>query len=398
MPPSCAAASARHKGGIIVKVSVIVPVYNMEKYLGQCMDSLQGQTISDYEIICVDDGSTDSSLAMLREREKADNRVRVYTQKNSYAGVARNNGIAHATGEYLCFLDSDDFYEKDMLERMYDQAVRADADLCACLGDLYHNDTGAFSPFQTLNLHLTPKREAFRARDMSRQAFRVMSSAPSNKMIRRSLIDQYGLRFQSIRNVEDLCFIDLCVALAKRITVVDGKVLYHYRVNQTTNLQSVVYKHPLCCVEAMTALKEGLKAHGLYPAMKPGYDNLAAYELERYAVKLSQHPESFQQLHDWYHADGRQIYDISLKNLDAGTLSNLMMTFEGVTYDMSSEAVRERLIANRQKYGALYEGHKAERAQFLRRRLVALEGFPKGTLRWLGLIGSDLTKKLKNRA
>ena len=98
----------------MVKVSVIIPVYNVEPYLKQCMDSVVGQTLKDIEIICVDDGSTDNSLDILREYAAEDSRIQIIEQKNAGAGAARNNGMRYATGKYLSFLDSDDFFERNI--------------------------------------------------------------------------------------------------------------------------------------------------------------------------------------------------------------------------------------------------------------------------------------------
>lgn len=95
------------------KVSVIIPVYNTEKYLRECLDSVVNQTLKDIEIICVDDGSTDGSLEILREYEAKDGRVRVLTQPNSGSGPARNNGIISARGEFVAFMDADDYYPED---------------------------------------------------------------------------------------------------------------------------------------------------------------------------------------------------------------------------------------------------------------------------------------------
>ena len=117
------------------KVSVILPVYNVEKYLKQCMDSIVNQTLKDIEIICVDDGSTDASLSILKEYEKEDDRVKVICQQNAGAGAARNNGLSIATGEYLSFLDSDDFFSLDMLEKSYAEAKKEDADLIVFRSD-----------------------------------------------------------------------------------------------------------------------------------------------------------------------------------------------------------------------------------------------------------------------
>ena len=112
----------------MVKVSVIIPVYNVEPYLKQCMDSVVGQTLKDIEIICVDDGSTDGSLDILKEYATEDSRIQIIEQKNAGAGAARNNGMRHATGKYLSFLDSDDFFEPRMLEKAYDLAEKDQAD------------------------------------------------------------------------------------------------------------------------------------------------------------------------------------------------------------------------------------------------------------------------------
>ena len=91
-----------------IKVTVIMPVYNAAEYLRESLDCLTKQTLQDIEIICVDDGSTDESLCILEEYSKKDNRFMVLSQKNLHAGVARNNGIDHASGEYMIFLDADD--------------------------------------------------------------------------------------------------------------------------------------------------------------------------------------------------------------------------------------------------------------------------------------------------
>ena len=101
------------------KISVIMPVYNGEKYLNQCLDSVIGQSLQDIEIICVNDGSTDSSPDILRSYAAKDPRVKVFDQPNLNAGAARNLGMKYATGEYYSFLDADDFFDPQMLELAY---------------------------------------------------------------------------------------------------------------------------------------------------------------------------------------------------------------------------------------------------------------------------------------
>lgn len=99
------------------KVSVIIPVFNIAEYLPQCLESLLQQTLGDFEIITVDDGSSDSSLDILMSYAKQDNRITVIAQNNNFAGVARNAGLTIASGKYVIFLDGDDFFENNLLEK-----------------------------------------------------------------------------------------------------------------------------------------------------------------------------------------------------------------------------------------------------------------------------------------
>ena len=111
-------------------ISIIVPVYNAELFLERCLGSLLGQTLKDIEIICIDDKSSDGSLKILREYEKKDSRIKVVAQeKNSGVAVARNTGLAVAAGEYIGFVDSDDFVVLDFYEKLYDRATSTDADI-----------------------------------------------------------------------------------------------------------------------------------------------------------------------------------------------------------------------------------------------------------------------------
>ena len=100
----------------MIKISVIIPVYNAEKYMRECLDSVIGQALQDIEIICVDDGSTDSSLSVLQKYAAKDTRLKIVAQANQGAAAARNVGMAVAQGEYLAFLDSDDLYCSEALQ------------------------------------------------------------------------------------------------------------------------------------------------------------------------------------------------------------------------------------------------------------------------------------------
>lgn len=114
-----------------MKVSVIIPVYNTENYLAKCLNSLTKQTLEDIEIICINDGSTDNSLGILNDFAKKDSRIKVLSQKNLKQGAARNNGLKIAQGEFVTFVDSDDWVDSDYLEKLYNAAVNNNVNMAA---------------------------------------------------------------------------------------------------------------------------------------------------------------------------------------------------------------------------------------------------------------------------
>ena len=114
------------------KVSVIIPVYNVEKYLSECLDSVVNQTLKDIEIICVNDGSPDGSAAILEEYAQKDNRIKVITQENRGLSEARNSGLKIASGEYIAFLDSDDYIDLKFFEQLYKRGIESNSDVVVC--------------------------------------------------------------------------------------------------------------------------------------------------------------------------------------------------------------------------------------------------------------------------
>ena len=113
----------------MIKVSVIIPVYNVEEYLGECLDSIINQTLNDIEIICINDGSTDNSLDVLEEYEKRDSRIRIFSQENAGLSIARNNGLSKSNGKYIYFMDSDDILKESALEELYELSEDKNLDL-----------------------------------------------------------------------------------------------------------------------------------------------------------------------------------------------------------------------------------------------------------------------------
>lgn len=129
-----------------IKVTVIIPVYNCEKYIRECIESLINQTLKECEFIFVNDGSSDKSKEIIEEYAKKDNRIKLINQKNSGVSVARNTGLKHAIGEYIGFVDSDDYIDKYYYEKLYNVAVKNNCDIVMC--DWQNENSSLYLPFE----------------------------------------------------------------------------------------------------------------------------------------------------------------------------------------------------------------------------------------------------------
>lgn len=262
-----------------VKVSVIMPVYNAERYLEECLDSVLGQTLQDIEVICVDDGSTDRSLDMLRRYERQDPRMKVIQQQNLYAGVARNRGLEVATGTYVMFLDSDDFFRADMLEQVYRKGVEQDADVVLFGGRIYHTQKGTYQAApRYLRREVVKPYPVWNRDDIPEQLLTVTTPAPWTKAFRREFVSQKGLRFQPLPNSNDAYFVISALALAQRITWLDEDFVNH-RVGQTGDIQSHKAEHPCCFIQAYQAIYETMVEHGVFQQLKKSYCTLFFSEI-----------------------------------------------------------------------------------------------------------------------
>lgn len=253
------------------KVSVIMPVYNSEKYLPVALDSVLAQTLKDIEIICVDDGSTDSSVEILREYQKKDDRLTVLCQKNSFAGVARNYGMSVATGEYLSFLDSDDYFEPEMLGKAYKKAKQTEAEIVVfggkCFTDVVEN-AFYFSSFMNKN-YLEEGREI---PDSGR--FLFTNPAPWNKLFLHKFVKENNLQYRACKRANDLFFVMLALAKAKKIETLDEELIC-YRRGNSSSLQGTNNETPELFAEELLALQQELKKANLYEKYKDSFVDLA---------------------------------------------------------------------------------------------------------------------------
>lgn len=259
------------------KISVIVTIYNVEKYLRQCLNSIIGQTLREIEILCVDDGSTDSSPQILEEYAAKDERIKIFHQKNAGAGAARNLGLKYATGKYLSFLDSDDFFELNMLEKAYMQAEKYAADMVVFRSDQYLTEKEEYNPMLwSLRIQEVPPYAPFNHRQMTDNIFKVFVGWAWDKLFLKSFIDDYQLFFQEQRTSNDLLFVFSAVALAKKIAVLN-EVLAHQRRDAKDSLSKTREKSWGCFYEALTALRDRLKQERLYQELERDFINYALH-------------------------------------------------------------------------------------------------------------------------
>lgn len=204
-------------------ISVIVPVYNREEYIFQCLDSICQQTLCNIEIICVNDGSTDNSEAIIQKFCKKDPRVHLVNQANSGPSTARKNGIRHASGKYIGFVDSDDYIDKDFFLNLYTTALQKDADIVV---------TSAFFAFDGKKLH---KKKSFidvsttSLSTESRGRLFLYTASLCNKIYKKSLIEKVlKYYFSNETFAEDNPFTIFLTIFAKNIFIINSSQ-YFYR-------------------------------------------------------------------------------------------------------------------------------------------------------------------------
>lgn len=205
------------------KVSVVVPIYNVEKYLNRCLQSIINQSYKNIEIILVNDGSTDNSLQIAEEEEKNDSRIKIITQKNQGLSMARNTGIQHATGEYICFVDSDDFVHKDYVKCLIENLEENDSDISVC-DYLYINEKDETWSKKNKVEKIFSNLEAINDLLVGNQETEVMAW---NKLYKLSLFKENNIFFPKGKLHEDNFTTYKLYYYAKKISLIPDK-LYFY--------------------------------------------------------------------------------------------------------------------------------------------------------------------------
>ncbi len=214
-------------------LSVIIPVYNVENYLNECLDSVTSQTLEDMEIICIDDGSTDNSPYILKEYQKKDSRIKIITKENEGQATARNLGIEEAQGEYIAFVDSDDFIEPTMFEKLYTKSKDNNLDIAMCKIATYDNQTEEIKDnvwYYMLGVFRDFDKDIFNHKD-TREFTCHIAVTPYNKIYKTTLLKENNILFPEGLIFEDEKFFYDTYLRAKRVSIVD-EFLYYYRINR----------------------------------------------------------------------------------------------------------------------------------------------------------------------
>lgn len=255
-----------------VKISIVVAVYNLEKYLPRCLDALVNQTMQDIEILCVDDGSTDSAPQIIEEYQKRyPEKIKVFHKENGGEFTTRNYGLEKAQGEYVTFVDTDDYVEPNWAEKLYNAAKENDADLAVCgfeRIDLATNKVVAtnMTNFGNTVKEINPKDDYLL----------FINPAPWNKVYKREKIKD--LRFLPFRGFNDTMFLASCYTRINKITFVPD-VLYHYYLRYDSQIHTVNEQDIKNLKKYLLEVKDLYTKSGKYEEMKYILDTFAFLHL-----------------------------------------------------------------------------------------------------------------------
>ena len=245
-----------------IAVSVVVPVYNASRYLNQCIDSLINQSLKDVEFIFVDDGSTDNSIDIIKQYQEKDDRIFLLQQENLYAGVARNNGMEKATGKYIIFLDSDDFFDLNMLRDAYICAEKHQVEIVLWGYRLFSDSLQENKKMKLIRDYHYPKG-IFSAEDLGDNKNYLCYDVPWNKLFLREFVDFHHLRFEAVKKSNDTYFTHMAMALASKLYYIDKKYV-NYRTDNPSSLQGMRNTDRRCFIDRCVSIKKGLTETGKY--------------------------------------------------------------------------------------------------------------------------------------
>ena len=329
-------------------ISIIMPVYNGEKQLPETLEALKAQTLADFEVIFIDDGSADASWEQLQAAAAEDSRIRLLQQRHSGAGAARNLALAEAKGEYVLFSDCDDLYRPEALEVLYAQAKAQQADVVVCnyagidaRGSL-HLQTG----IQTGSLK--PDCTCFHYADCPEEILRLAGTMVWNKLYRREFLRENGLRFDEILTCNDLSFAAVTMARAARITF-RKEHLIHYRFPRLGAKKAVSDAH--------TAVTSALRQLQSLPHQEALETAIVRFGIEHFVNSLKNYVTDFasEEAERLYRAayaffHEQPCLDLDPLSLHNGNLYREFCTVQKHDYDAMTRLTSKKIIVSLTSY------------------------------------------------
>lgn len=260
-----------------IKVSVVMPIYNAGDYLTRAIGDVLRQSLTELELICVNDGSTDNSLSIIKSFMKKDQRIKLINQQNAGTSVARNVGIEAAVGQYIIFLDADDFYEKDLLKLLYEAAEKDNLDVAVARFDIYNDNQNKYSlPMEEPHSGIFVDGSVSSKNEYPDFILSSTTGYVWNKLFRTTFVKNMELAFDPELYVfEDVCFVCSALALAERVAKIDD-ILIHHRVYSEQSRARLFRKYYSQVPVVYKKLKDFLMQRGLYIPLKKGYLNFSA--------------------------------------------------------------------------------------------------------------------------
>lgn len=286
-------------------VSVIIPVYNVEKYLEECLDSVCNQTLANIEIICVNDGSTDGSVDILNAYAEKDDRIKIISQSNQGLGASRNNGLKASSGKYILFLDSDDYIDLTSLEKLVDNIVSNDSDMVLFKFQNFDDNKnlhkrGIDFKIDDIFGEIDYSDFTFTYRDVKRH---VMNSAYSAclKLYRRELIESFefpvGLSFEDV-----LVHVEVMLN-AEKLSFVP-EFLYYYRSNPSSISNTIASGFDI--FKVIDLVEDYLRGNDYYDEFEDEFIYFKVAQILRYIVSTDSE--------DYFNKAKEEFSNIEIKN------------------------------------------------------------------------------------
>lgn len=332
-------------------VSIVVPVHNSEEHLRQSFESVRRQTMRQFELIYVDDGSTDSTREILSGFETLDTRVRVEFRDHCGAGAALNEGIALARGAYLLLMDASDLPDPVMLETMLRNAEKHDSDICVCRGRAFDEKTGQYASLPaTCNLSFSEYCQPFSVNTEREAIFCFTSPDPWNKLFKTSFVRERGLGFQNLPNSNEICFTMLALVFADRVSAMECELI-SCRKDEFGYLQGSRYEHPLAFFDALMLLKESLIEAGMYGELERSFINFALQQCAFHLRICARDPKgavAFETAYSFLRSEGLSKLGILGKDETA------FYAYSGDGYSFLSDLISSESIIDFAKARALF--------------------------------------------